>query len=545
MPYDLTKKDDLLHACKSKLPEIRNGDKFQKVKDLVQKFDRISRADFEKNQQLLWDSNPICDFKRSPLIDVQKVIEDSDFLDWFYNEYQKIYKKYQKTQSSKNLIEPLGKFIEELSSRMKKYSNRTPRARIYRALAALFPKNFTCLASVSSKAVLPLPKIAKQMGIQVNKTNISQVVMGHFKILDKFEQVLGCPTNLDEKIERMLLPWELSDVKPQDVEPQDVEPQEASNLNTIFYGPPGTGKTYATTRRCVEICDRTRSEDLNKEIRERYSTLVKEDQIEFVTFHQSYGYEEFVEGLRPEMDPSGAGFSLKPTKGVLSRIAERARNNKTEPYVLVIDEINRANVSKVMGELVTLLEEDKREGEKNEVTVRLPYSCEPFTLPANLHILGTMNTADRSIALLDTALRRRFDFEEMVPDPTRLTTVAGIDLPNVLRAINDRLEFLIDRDHLIGHAWLMKADSKEEVDRVMRRKIIPLIAEYFYDDWEKVLAVLGGTHDFVKKEKLNSPPGLGDMVEDRYRWTVKKKFADDAYDRLISGQAQTEESEAS
>ena len=192
-----------------------------------------------------------------------------------------------------------------------------------------------------------------------------------------------------------------------------------------------------------------------------------------------------------------------------------------------------------MGELITLLEEDKREGAENEVVVRLPYSREPFTLPANLHILGTMNTADRSIALIDTALRRRFQFEELAPDPNQLKEdVDGIKLREVLIAINERLEYLIDRDHLIGHAWLMQAETKADVDSIMRHKIIPLIAEYFYDDWRKVSAVLGDTDDFIQREKLQRPPGLeeAEADEDRYRWTVKKeKFSLEAYSRLIEG----------
>ena len=308
-----------------------------------------------------------------------------------------------------------------------------------------------------------------------------------------------------------------------------------ATVNTILYGPPGTGKTWATRKRCVEICDG----QAGANDRQRYRELLDCGRVEFVTFHQSYGYEEFVEGLRPKPSKSG-GFKLKPVRGVLKRIAERARRIPGEPHVLVIDEINRANISKVMGELITLLEEDKREGAENEVAVTLPHSRKPFTLPANLHFLGTMNTADRSIALIDTALRRRFVFEEVAPDPTLLGKVEGINLPAVLMAINERLEYLIDRDHLIGHAWLMGAKTKADVDEIMRRKIIPLIAEYFYDDWRKVKAVLGNTKDFVRDEPLNPPPGLGDEDE-RFRWTVRKSFPDGAYGRLVAGAQQADD----
>lgn len=331
--------------------------------------------------------------------------------------------------------------------------------------------------------------------------------------------------------------------------------KERYPLNQILFGPPGTGKTYATTQLCVDICANGSCDQ--GEVRERFDKLRDEERrIEFVTFHQSYGYEEFVEGLRPvsgkseseagsghselSESPLGAspeGFNLEVYDGVLKRIAKRARNDEDgKPYVLVIDEINRANISKVLGELVTLLEEDKRDGGENEVSVTLPYSGEPFTLPSNLYILGTMNTADRSIALLDTALRRRFEFREMPPQPELLEPVDGIDLKASLFAINDRLEYLIDRDHLIGHAWLMKCRNKEDIDGVMRSKIVPLLAEYFYDDWNKVSSVLGGGNHFVVREILSRPPGMEDDAgEDRYRWTVKEPpYEKEAYRYLIS-----------
>ncbi|OCH40713.1 McrB family protein [Aliivibrio fischeri] len=375
-----------------------------------------------------------------------------------------------------------------------------------------------------------------------------------------------------------------------------------SPLNQILYGPPGTGKTYHTMESAVKAAEPAFTWANRDELKAEYARLVADKRIRFVTFHQSYSYEEFVEGLSAktegnqiayyekdgifktisedadkyrvtktvesdrDFDSLWANFltalsqdengikvntvrtfftvtdvdnntirfekdkgdsthslSVKTLKAVFNGEREikgglnpyysslikhlSAYSNQTDTvhterknFVLIIDEINRGNISKIFGELITLIEPSKRKGAEEEIELVLPYSGDIFSVPDNLHIIGTMNTADRSLAMMDTALRRRFDFIEMMPKPELFNNkqIKGIELTRLLNALNKRIEALYDREHTLGHAFLFPVYNEQDEDKAFellkaafKNKIIPLLEEYFYDDWNKIRLVLG------------------------------------------------------
>ncbi len=380
-------------------------------------------------------------------------------------------------------------------------------------------------------------------------------------------------------------------------------------LNQILYGPPGTGKTYNTINQALAIVDPaylTEYEHDRHKIKARFDELVTKNRIGFVTFHQSFSYEDFVEGLKANSDNGVLSYSVDP--GVFKSICERAssshlqvvsvdafddaviqlqekyeeaddriemetvRGKKFEieyvggatfkifphstestdpkyvasianvrklyltgskqdiyntsyvegfllylkkhfglkeyvpevadhettqqPFVLIIDEINRGNISNIFGELITLIEPSKRAGGAEALSVKLPYSKESFSVPSNLHIIGTMNTADKSLAQVDIALRRRFEFVEMMPQHGLLSGIAidGIDVAKMLKTINQRIELLYDREHTIGHSFFLPLKDDPTIGRLARifeLEILPLLEEYFFEDWERVGQVLG------------------------------------------------------
>lgn len=380
-------------------------------------------------------------------------------------------------------------------------------------------------------------------------------------------------------------------------------------LNQILYGPPGTGKTHNAINHALSIIKGNDLSGLSrKQIKMEFDAFVDSGQIQFVTFHQSYSYEEFVEGIKPIVNKNGdieyhiedgifkklcwdaendsmleVGDQFENSRNTIftiskynSQIIEITRDEGSiitlptdlvigllqlideniiditnvqsrekdgvplqelldikfdkyifgydstlkaliefiiskdrsikKNYVIIIDEINRGNISKIFGELITLIEDSKRVGAKESLRAKLTYSGadsdEMFGVPNNVYIVGTMNTADRSIALIDTALRRRFTFFEYSADTSLLDdNLDGINLKDLVSMMNERIEFLLDKDHLLGHAFFLNVKSKDDLCSVFRNKILPLLEEYFYGDYEKIQLVLGDNKEFGKKDE--------------------------------------------
>ena len=337
------------------------------------------------------------------------------------------------------------------------------------------------------------------------------------------------------------------------------------SFNSILFGPPGTGKTFSTKNKSISIIKNIKMEDkiLTKEEKlkqdQDFENLYNEGRIKFITFHPSYSYEDFIEGLRPVIDKNENGpvrFELKDgifkqiclnalneyvdenklkswkefeenLSNINLKVTEKLKREKDEEefevhrYVLIIDEINRGDISKIFGELITLIEEDKRIGKSNKLIVQLPYSGDKFGIPPNLYIVGTMNTADRSLALLDIALRRRFDFIEMNPefDGVENNPEAfgiSIDIEKLKPSIEavKKINIIlgenpdIGKDKKIGHAYFCNIDDEKNINSIWKNKILPLIEEYYFFDKDNLRGISGGKYqlssgwDYDKIEEI-------------------------------------------
>lgn len=298
-------------------------------------------------------------------------------------------------------------------------------------------------------------------------------------------------------------------------------------LNQILYGPPGTGKTWHTVNLSLSIVD---GHSHNGHDRERFDALAFDPKtgmgnIAMVTFHQNFAYEDFVEGIRPVLSNDEGGLRYELRDGLFKKFSTEACKRGEERFVLIIDEINRGNIARIFGELITLIEPSRRLDRDDATRVTLPYSTDSFGVPKNLYLIGTMNTADRSIQLLDTALRRRFEFVEMMPEPDheQMGQIEGLNLTRLLQSMNDRIAVLLDREHQIGHTYLLHLEDVETLGDRFRKQIFPLLQEYFFDDWSKIEAVLGRSPFVVSRSVDTDLENLETTDEER---TIFKRLSD-------------------
>ena len=258
----------------------------------------------------------------------------------------------------------------------------------------------------------------------------------------------------------------------------------------------------------------------------------------FVTFHQSFSYEDFIEGIRPEYVKESNSIDYSPKPGVFKELCQEAAAHGEKPYAIFIDEINRGNISEILGELISLIEVDKRQGMANELSATLPYSKETFVVPSNVNIYGTMNSADRSVGAIDIALRRRFEFVPMYPSSEVIAqelelngvdphNVDGIDLIRMFDTMNGRIELLLDRNHLLGHAMFMSVRSGQDIVDVVRDRVVPLLEEYFFKELDKVQLVF---NDLDEEGELRDNPVYrhSTLLADNYFEYVGDYLIDDA-----------------
>jgi hypothetical protein len=305
--------------------------------------------------------------------------------------------------------------------------------------------------------------------------------------IDKLlEEIANIKTPEDEYTEKEVNDEEETEV----IEDEKFEKVIDTSLNMILYGPPGTGKTYNIVNYAVSIVEKKEVEEVVEEAKfdrqavfNRYKTYLSDKKIVFTTFHQNYSYEDFIQGIRANTNNRDQ-LSFVKQDGIFKDLVERAKNDLGNYYVMVVDEINRGNISRIFGELITLIEDDKRMGEPNETAVTLP-SKETFAVPPNLFILGTMNTADRSIANIDIALRRRFDFVPMYTDYSLIPNFEHILKP-INRAIYEKKR---SGDYMIGHAFFINR-TKDDLRNIVNKKLIPLLNEYFYLNSSDVIDIL-------------------------------------------------------
>lgn len=319
--------------------------------------------------------------------------------------------------------------------------------------------------------------------------------------------------------------------------------ESSENVNNSTKHPPylfdkTENSEWYLTETGIKFVEENLSEQLEF-LNAKNSSRKIEDFYKFITFHQSYSYEEFVEGIKPSInnDEDNATISYEYNRGIFKEICQQANSDPENNYLLIIDEINRGNISKIFGELITLIESDKRvisNGERifentktqnEELVVTLPYTKSKFGVPNNLYILGTMNTSDRSIASIDIALRRRFKFVEMMPK-RELVADFGINFVDVFENLNTKIKILLDRDHQIGHSYFIKTKyenaGSDELKAIWFSEILPLLNEYFYCDWEKLKLVVPG---FIKKVEI--PSALkNDCDEDIYEFKTFDEVED-------------------